>query len=47
LKRQNTYKITIVPLKETDQLDELLSMVNEQNVHYEIESDGPNGNEIW
>jgi antitoxin MazE len=41
-------KITIVPIqKKTYELDELLSMVSEENVHYEIESDGPIGNEVW
>lgn len=41
-------KIIIIPLqKESAQLNELLSMVTEENVHYEIETDGPIGNEVW
>jgi antitoxin MazE len=41
-------KITIVPLQKDEyKLDELLSMVSEENVHYEIETGGPIGNEVW
>lgn len=41
-------KIVISPKQKVDyELNELLSMVNEDNLHYEIESDGPIGNEIW
>jgi antitoxin MazE len=41
-------KITIAPrLKKDYTLDELLSMVSEENVHYEIQTNGPLGNEIW
>jgi len=41
-------KITIVPLNKSEYtLDELLSQVTEENIHYEINSDGPVGNEIW
>ncbi len=41
-------KITIVPRPKKDYtLDELLSMVSEENVHYEIQTNGPLGNEIW
>jgi antitoxin MazE len=41
-------KITIVPLQKDEyKLDELLSMVSEENVHYEIETSGPIGNEVW
>ena len=41
-------KITIVPVKKDQyQLEELLSMVSEENVHYEIETDDPVGNEAW
>ena len=41
-------KITIVPRPKKDYtLDELLSMVSEENIHYEIQTNGPLGNEIW
>lgn len=41
-------KITIVPRPKKDYtLDELLSMVSEENIHYEIQTNGPLGNGIW
>jgi antitoxin MazE len=41
-------KITIVPIqKDEKNLGELLSMVSEENIHYEIETDGPVGKEVW
>jgi antitoxin component of MazEF toxin-antitoxin module len=41
-------KIVISPKQKSDyELNELLSMVNEDNLHYEIETDGPIGNELW
>jgi antitoxin component of MazEF toxin-antitoxin module len=41
-------KIDISPIQKDEyELNELLSMVNEDNLHYEIETDGPIGNEIW
>lgn len=41
-------KITIVPLNKSEYtLDELLSKVSEENMHYEIKTNGPVGEEIW
>jgi len=41
-------KITIAPKHKNEySIDELVSMISEDNVHYEIKTDGPIGNEIW
>lgn len=41
-------KITIAPKHKNEySIDELISMISEDNVHYEIKTDGPVGNEIW
>jgi len=41
-------KITIVPIHKNEYtLDELLSRVSEDNIHYEIKTNGPLGNEVW
>ena len=41
-------KITIAPiLRKDESINELLSLVTEDNVPYEIKTDGPVGNEIW
>ena len=40
--------ITIVPKHKNEySIDELISLISEDNVHYEIKMDGPIGNEIW
>ncbi len=39
--------IVIKPLKKKFNLTELLKMVNESNIHYEIESGEPRGKEVW
>jgi antitoxin MazE len=41
-------KITIIPIHKNEYaLDELLSKVSEENIHYEIKTNGPVGNEVW
>jgi antitoxin component of MazEF toxin-antitoxin module len=41
-------KITIAPKRKNEySIDELISLISEDNVHYEIKTDGPIGNEIW
>ncbi|MDP2891119.1 MAG: AbrB/MazE/SpoVT family DNA-binding domain-containing protein [Bacteroidota bacterium] len=41
-------KITIAPKHKNEySIDELISLISEDNVHYEIKTDGPIGNEIW
>lgn len=42
-------QLSIEPVKEyeTEDLDELVSQVNETNLHYEIDSGKPQGKEIW
>ncbi len=40
-------KIIIEPIKETYNLDELLSRVNEENIHKEYNWDKPTGKELW
>lgn len=41
-------KITIVPIHKSEySLDELLSKVSEDNIHYEIKTNGSVGNEVW
>ena len=42
----NGDEIVIKPLRKNN-LSEMLSLINEQNVHEEIKSTGPVGNEIW
>jgi antitoxin MazE len=37
----------IIKPKEKTNLSEMLKKVNEQNIHGEIETGGPVGNEIW
>jgi antitoxin component of MazEF toxin-antitoxin module len=39
-------EIVIKPIRKNN-LSEILSLINEQNIHGEIESTGPVGNEIW
>jgi antitoxin MazE len=39
-------KILITPIKKNS-LSEMLSKINEQNLHEEIETGGPVGKEIW
>ena len=39
-------EIIIKPIKK-NKLSEMLSKVNEQNIHKEIETGGPVGKEIW
>jgi antitoxin MazE len=39
-------KILITPIKK-NRLSEMLSKINEQNLHEEIETGGPVGKEIW
>jgi antitoxin MazE len=40
-------KEIVIKVKEKNKLSALLNEINEQNVHAEIETDGPLGNEIW
>jgi antitoxin MazE len=42
----NGNEIIIKPIKKT-KLTEMLSKINEQNIHKEIETTGPVGKEIW
>ncbi|MDR3341613.1 MAG: AbrB/MazE/SpoVT family DNA-binding domain-containing protein [Treponema sp.] len=37
----------IIKPKEKNKLSEMLKAINEQNIHEEIETNGPVGNEIW
>jgi antitoxin MazE len=37
----------IIKLKERNTLSEMLKAINEQNIHGEIETNGPVGNEAW
>ena len=39
-------EIVIKPIRK-NKLSEILSLINEQNIHEEIKSTGPVGNEIW
>ena len=39
-------EIIIKPIQK-NRLSEMLSKINEQNIHKEIETDGPLGKEIW
>lgn len=40
-------QIIIKPASETYQLDDLLARINEENLHGEIDSGDPTGNEVW
>ena len=41
-------KITLVPKHNNEySIDELISRISEDNLHYEIKTDGPVGNETW
>ena len=42
----NGNEIVIKPLRKNN-LSEMLSLINEENIHEEIKSTGPVGNEIW
>jgi len=42
----NGDEIVIRPLRKHN-LSEMLNLINEQNIHEEIKSTGPVGNEIW
>jgi antitoxin MazE len=42
----NGDEITIKPIKKS-KLAEILEKVNDENIHQEIETTGPVGNEIW
>jgi antitoxin MazE len=37
----------IIKPKEKNKLPEILSKINEENIHAEVETNGPIGNEIW
>ena len=43
---ENGKEIVIKPLRKNN-LSEMLSRINDQNIHEEIKSTGPVGNEIW
>jgi hypothetical protein len=40
-------KEIIIKLKRKNKLSEMLNEINEKNIHDEIETNGPVGNEIW
>jgi antitoxin MazE len=42
----NGNEIIIKPLRKK-KLSEMLNLINEQNIHEEIKTSGPVGNEIW
>ena len=42
----NGNEIVIKPLKRNS-LSEMLSLINNENIHEEIKTSGPVGNEIW
>ena len=42
----NGKEIVIKPLKKI-KLSEMLSLINNENIHEEIKTSGPAGNEIW
>ena len=42
----NGNEIIIKPLRKNN-LSEMLNLINEQNIHEEVKSTGPVGNEIW
>jgi antitoxin MazE len=37
----------IIKPKEKNKLSEMISAINEQNIHREIETNGPVGKEVW
>jgi antitoxin MazE len=37
----------IIKPKEKNKLSEILSKINDNNIHDEVETNGPVGNEIW
>jgi antitoxin MazE len=37
----------IIKPKKKNKLSEILSKINEKNIHSEVETNGPVGNEIW
>jgi antitoxin MazE len=37
----------IIKLKRKNKLSEMLDKINEKNIHGEVETNGPIGNEIW
>jgi len=42
----NGYEILIKPIRKNN-LSDMLTLINEDNIHEEIKSTGPVGNEIW
>ena len=44
--KDNGNEIIIKPVRK-NRLAEMLEMVNDENIHQEVESTGPVGNEIW
>jgi len=42
----NGNEILIKPIRK-NKLSDMLTLINEQNIHEEIKSTGPVGNEIW
>lgn len=41
-------KITLAPIQKKEySIEEMILMISEDNVHYEINTDGPVGKEIW
>ena len=43
---EETDKIIIQP-KKTSCLEDLLEAINESNIHEEMKTNGPHGNEVW
>ncbi|MDR1388923.1 MAG: AbrB/MazE/SpoVT family DNA-binding domain-containing protein [Treponema sp.] len=37
----------IIKPKERNKLSEMLNKINEKNIHGEVETNGPVGNEVW
>ena len=44
--KDNGNEIIIKPVRK-GRLSEMLEMINDENIHREVESTGPVGNEIW
>ena len=40
-------EIVIKPINKKNKLSEMVSKINEQNLHAEVETTGPVGKEIW
>jgi antitoxin MazE len=40
-------KEIIISPKEKDKLSDILDKINDRNIHGEVETNGPVGNEIW